>query len=102
MSITNLSHFGLTEIGRTADNIILEGTEEACKRIAFAHGLEIVAPWYPTIRTDCAAGAVLDCSRIVGWNLTRGFILRADYARDSYHMLIPMQIWEEKIIQFGD
>ena len=92
MTLTHLSHFDLTEIGRTDDNVILEGSLAACKRIAAAHGLEVVR--YEGMITGSdgnrATYAPVDMARPSLIYLTRGMIVRG---RDGYSIVIPMDVW---------
>lgn len=57
MTSTHISHFGLEKIGETNDTIIFQGTLANCRRMAFAHGLEI-EKYEGYILSSDSAGAV--------------------------------------------
>lgn len=73
MTLTHVSHFGLTQIGMTSDNILLEGTLGNCKRMAHAHGLEVVREEGRILSSICG-NAIHDMTNIVRLVLNRGMI----------------------------
>jgi hypothetical protein len=93
MTQTHLSHFGLTIIGRTNDNVVLCGTLANCKRIAFAHGLEIIKELHP-ILSMCGGKATENTAKVSGFELSRGLIIKG---RDNWTVCIPADVWNEKL-----
>jgi hypothetical protein len=93
MTITHLSHFGLTVIGQTTDNIIFEGPLQDCRRMAFAHGMEVDRYEGRTLAID-GRGAILapaDASNFsCCWFKGSGLLMKT---RDAYCLVMPMSIW---------
>lgn len=95
MTITHLSHLDLTKIGETRDSILFEGSLAACRRMAFAHGMEVEKYEGATVGMDGSRAFTIpaDANSFV-WCFFRGggFIQRG---RDNYCLLIPMAVWLE-------
>lgn len=91
MTITHLSHFGLEEVGRSNENLILEGTLAACKRMAAAHGLEVVTTEGRTIGSD-GKNAIVNTATVVRYLLTAGMIERT---RDAWALVMPLTVWQD-------
>lgn len=94
MTITHLSHFDLEVCGETADSVVLSGTLAACKRIAFAHGMEIERYEGTIVSSNgghatCAPVSESRPNRILF--KTGGLIQRC---RDDYAVVIPRSVWE--------
>jgi hypothetical protein len=93
MTITHLSHFGLTVIGQTADNMIFEGTLAACRRMAFAHGMEIDRYEGRTVSIEGRRATYTTASEndfSFCWLKQGGFINKT---RDGYCLVMPMNVW---------
>lgn len=93
MTLTHLSHFGLTEIGRSNENIVLEGSLSDCKRMAAAHGLEIVATEGPTIGM-AGRSAITSNASVVRYLLTSGMIQKS---RDGWALVMPLTVWTREV-----
>lgn len=90
MTITHLSHFGLTGPKISGDSVLFDGTLADCKRMAFAHGLEVVKEEGRILEINGTV-ALVDTTSVVRYGLTRGFIQKT---RDGWTLLMPREIWE--------
>lgn len=94
MMHTHLSHFGLVKIGETNDSIIFAGSLAACRRMAFAHGMEVSRYEGRTIAIE---GSRAFTTPADSGNFTwmhfqdGGFIVKG---RDDYSLLIPQNVWQ--------
>lgn len=96
MTMTHLSHFGLTHTGTLHDSVYLEGTLAACKRMAFAHGCTISGEEGRIIEMG-SSGAICNMNDITGYWLAgpdgehAGMIHRG---RDGWTLVLNRQIWD--------
>ena len=97
MTSTHVSHFGLTLLATTKDNVVLEGTKSACWRMAYAHGMEIDRYEGKTVSytNGVAVTAPADSSNFV-WCYFKngGFVLKG---RDTYTLVLPLSVWNERL-----
>lgn len=97
MVITHLSHFGLEKIGETKDTVIFSGSLANCKRLAFAHGME-VEKYEGYIVSSDSAGAVYtpadgkNFSRILF--KTGGMIQKC---QTGYALVMPVAVWNQPV-----
>ena len=92
--VTDPTHYGLTLLAKTHDTVILAGTLANCRRVAFAHGLEIERYEGATVAIDRdhAVYAPADATNFVWCHFRQGgFILRD---QDDYTLLIRREIWD--------
>lgn len=94
MTLTHLSHFGLSQIGQTSDNILFEGSLAACKRMAFAHGMEIER--YEGFLVGCdgshATYTQADSRSFSRILLRNGGMIQK--TRDGFCLVMPNSAWE--------
>lgn len=93
MTMTHLSHFEITKIGQTEDNVVFEGSLAACRRLAFAHGMEVDRYEGRTVSIDngkaiCVPADDKDFSCC--WFKGSGLIIKS---RDGYCLVMPMTAW---------
>jgi hypothetical protein len=93
MTITHTSHFGLTLINTTETSAVFCGTLSACKRMAFAHGMEIeqYEGRVVAINGRHATFAPVDESnpnRI--WFVNGGMIQKTP---GDYTLVMPIEVW---------
>lgn len=87
----HLSHYGLKEIARSSTSIVLEGTLANCKRMAFAHGLEIVKANTRLISFDGSHAVYAGGEDYVSYELSpRGLIHKG---RDAWTLVMPIEVW---------
>lgn len=93
MTITHLSHFGMTLVAETDDNVVFSGKLADCRRMAFSHGLEIDRYEGQTISSENGKSiqAPADANKFV-WAFFKqgGFILKG---RDDWSLLMPKAVW---------
>lgn len=95
MTITHLSHFGLEKIGDTNDSIIFAGSLAACRRMAFAHGLEVDRYEGSIVSSDSGFATYTTAtpeSFSFCYFKQGGFICKA---RDGYSLLIRKEDWND-------
>lgn len=93
MTITNLSHFGLTIIGETRENVIFSGSLADCKRMAFAHGMEVDRYEGRTVSFDrCHATYTPADAKDFSccWFKGSGLIMKCD---GCYCLVMPLAKW---------
>jgi hypothetical protein len=93
MTLTHLSHLDLTEIARTGDSIVFEGTLAACKRMAFAHGMEIERYEGPILSMNGGVaqyGMASETRPAAIWFKNGGLIIKG---RDNYCFVMPLGVW---------
>lgn len=94
MTNTHLRHFGLDHLVTSDTNIVLEGSLADCKRLAFAHGLEVVKEEGPIL--SCTGGkAIYGTSPTVRYYLTRGLIHIAPNSK--WILVMNLQDWNQAI-----
>ena len=85
----------LTKVGQTADSVIFEGSLAACRRLAFAHGMEVERYEGRTISID-GRHAVYAPADEKGfsfcWFKGGGLIHKA---RDGFVLVMPIRVWLE-------
>jgi hypothetical protein len=98
MVITHLSHYGLETLGQTTDSIVLEGTLANCKRMAFAHGLEITRSNTRLLSFN-GSYAVYSSGDYVSYELTdaNGLTGLIQKTRDGWALVMPLKLWEEQV-----
>lgn len=93
MTITHLSHFGLTLISETTTNVVLSGSLAACKRMAAAHGMEIEQ--YEGRIESCKGGHAVyvpvDQSKPNRILFKDGGMIQK--CRDDYSLVMPLNVW---------
>lgn len=95
MTATHISHFGLTQIGQTADSIVFEGSLGACRRMAFAHGLEVEKYEGQTVSIEGGRATMAPASADkFTWCFFKqgGFICKT---RDGWSLLLRMETWNQ-------
>lgn len=97
MTATHLSHFGLTHFATSGESIMFHGSKADCKRMAFAHGMEVEK--YEGRALGCDGGRLLSApadSENFSFCFFKGggFIHRE---RDGYLLLMPLEVWEQPI-----
>lgn len=95
MTITHLSHFGLTRIATTETNVLFEGGKGACKRLAAAHGMEVERYEGAITGSDCGIGHYLPATPE---SFSRCFYKGGGLiqkTRDAYCLVMPKEIWEK-------
>jgi hypothetical protein len=93
MTIAHISHYDLTEIGRTSDNIVFSGSLGACKRMAAAHGMEVESMEGAITGCDGNRATYLppdESKPALAWFKGGGLIIRG---RDDYSLLMPLAVW---------
>ena len=93
MTITHPSHFDVREINRTSDSIVFSGTLAGCRKLAFAHGMEVAEYCgrlieFDGVRAVSAPATPADFS--VCYFVGGGLIHRG---RDGYTLVMPMSVW---------
>lgn len=93
MTFTHTSHFNLEMIATTEQNVLFEGALSACKRMAFAHGMEIE-------RTEGTVAAINGRNAVYNpanesnpnriWFVNGGMIQRVP---GGYVLVMPVQVW---------
>lgn len=94
MTLTHLSHFGLEKIGETADNVVFSGTLGSCKRMAFAHGMEIEkyeGRILSSVNGHAIHAPVSESNPTLIWFKGGGLILKG---RDDYSLVMPLKVWK--------
>lgn len=96
MTNTHVSHFGLNLINKTTTSVVFSGELSACKRMAFAHGMEISN--YEGQTVACNGGRSIQTpvdtknpNRI--WFVDGGMIQRCP---DDYTLVMPIEVWNSK------
>jgi hypothetical protein len=93
MTTTHLSHLDLELCGKSDSSVVLSGSLAACKRIAFAHGLEIVGT-EGRITGTTGGIASHNTADIVRYVLNQGMIQKC---RDDWSIVIPLEVWNESL-----
>lgn len=99
MTITHLSHYGLTLVETTNDSAVLSGRLADCKRMAAAHGMEIDRYEGQTISiaNGRAVHAPADENRpAIIWYKGSGIIARST-AEGEYTLVMPVELWNERV-----
>ena len=95
MTTTHLSHFGLTKTHETDTRVYFEGTLADCKRIAFAHGCEIIDEEYRILEMN-GTSVITDSTTVTCYWLAdqtgehAGLIHRG---RDAWTLAISRAAW---------
>jgi hypothetical protein len=98
MTITHLSHFDAELIAETKDNVIFLGTLAACRRLAFAHGMEVERYEGPILSSigGIAQYASADAKNFaICWFVGRGMIIKVGIG-DDYSLVMPVNVWKNK------
>lgn len=93
MTLTHTSHFGLTLLSQTDDNIVFEGSLSACRRMAFAHGMEVDRYEGRTISIDGRRATYTPADEkhfSICWFKGSGLIVKS---RDGYCLVMPLAVW---------
>jgi hypothetical protein len=93
MTLTHLSHFGLEKLAETSTNVVFSGSLAACKRLAFAHGMEVESYEGRCLgmaggRATVAAADATNFSAV--WFKGGGLVLKG---RDNYTLVMPLEVW---------
>lgn len=94
MTLTHLSHFGLTLLRETADNVVFEGSLAACRRMAFAHGMEVDRYEGRTVSVNAGRAVTTPASEgdfSVCWFKGSGLVAKT---RDGYCLVLPQAAWK--------
>ena len=94
MTITHLSHFDVELISETSGNVVFAGTLAACRRMAFAHGLEVDRTEGATISSENGRGVYAPADSnapTMTWLKPSGLIAKG---RDDYTLVMPKDRWE--------
>ena len=96
MTNTHVSHLGLELIRETDTSIVFAGTLGACKRMAFAHGMEIERYEGRTVAVNgrYAITTPVDTTnpnRI--WFINGGMIQKTV---GDYTLVMPRKVWNEQ------
>lgn len=94
MTITHVSHFGISAVQVQGDSVVLTGTLAGCRKIAFAHGLEVVRAEGQIV--GCEGGkAITNAANVMRYLLSEGMIQRL--AGNQWALVMPAEIYNEKL-----
>lgn len=96
MTMTHVSHFGLTLLSETSTGLVFEGSLGACKRMAFAHGLEVDEVRGPILGSvnGVATYGHLNPERPMSMTFKGGGLVQR--AQDGYCLVLPRSVWENQ------
>ena len=93
MTITHTSHFDVLEVARTNDSVVFSGTLAGCRKLAFAHGMEVAEYCgrlieFDGVRAVSAPATPADFS--VCYFVGGGLISKC---QDGYTLVMPLSVW---------
>lgn len=97
MLVTHPSHFGLEMIGNTSTSVVFQGSLADCRRMAFAHGMEIAKYEGRTISINSGHAIMAPASEnsfSLCWFKEGGMIAKT---QDAYALVIPKRTYEKPL-----
>lgn len=95
MTKTKKPLFGLTPVGDSDTSVMFTGTLANCRRMAFAHEMEVDKLEGAILSSDCGHAIYAPVNESAPmWTMFKngGFIHKG---RDNYFLLIPLSIWKK-------